>query len=77
LIDLGTSDEFADEGFTVLMHYAPSTDFPDGFWMPFMEDGTQFDPSASISAEQTLPEPAALGLIAFGAIALAGRRRRV
>ena len=76
-IDIGTTDEFANEGFTFLMHYAASSDFPTGFWMPFMEGGTQFDPSASISAEQQMvPEPSALGLLVLGAIALTGQRRR-
>jgi hypothetical protein len=74
-IEIGTGDEFANEGYTALLHYAPSSDFPSGFWMPFMEGGTQFDPSAAISAEQTIPEPSALELLAFGAIAVAGRRR--
>jgi hypothetical protein len=77
--DVGTTAEFADEGYTVLMHYAPSTDFPSGFWMPFMEDGSQFDPSAAISAQQGtfVPEPSPLVLLALGAVALAGRRRWV
>jgi PEP-CTERM motif len=75
--DVGTMGEFANEGYSVLMHYAPNTDFPTGFWMPFMEGGTQFDPSAAISAQQPMvPEPSALVLLALGAIAVAGRRRR-
>jgi hypothetical protein len=75
-IELGTVDEFVTEGFAALLHYAPSSEFPLGFWMPFMEGGTLFDPSASIEIQQ-IPEPTAFALLAFGAIALAGRRRRV
>jgi hypothetical protein len=74
-IDIGTTAEFANEGYSVLMHYAPNADFPNGFWMPYMEDGTQLDASASISAAQQVPEPSTLGLVVIGAIALAGRRR--
>jgi hypothetical protein len=77
-IDIGTTDEFANEGYALLLHYAPSSDFPSGFWMPFMEGGTKLDPSAAISAEQQMvPEPSTLGLLALAAIAVAGRRRSV
>ena len=76
MIDIGTDAEFANEGYDILVHYEADADDPNGFWMPYMEDGSMLDTSGDISQDQNVPEPTAAGLITFAALALAGRRRR-
>ncbi len=74
-LDIGTDAEFANEGYDVLVHYAPDADDPTGFWMPVVEAGTELDPSA-ISEDQDVPEPGTLSLLALGGFALLRRRVR-
>jgi hypothetical protein len=75
-IDIGTDADFAGDGYDVLVHYEADADDPTGFWMPYMEDGDMLDASAAISADQDVPEPGTLSLLALGGFALLRRRAR-
>jgi hypothetical protein len=76
-IDVGTAAEFANEGYDVLLHYEANADNPNGFWMPYMDMGSELDPSAAINgAQQGVPEPATSGLILVALLGMASRRRR-
>jgi hypothetical protein len=75
-IDIGTDAEFANEGYDVLLHYEADADDPNGFWMPYMEEGSEIDASAAIGEDQDVPEPSSIGLVCLVATALLARRRR-
>ena len=52
-LDIGTSGEFATEGYDVLLHFQGD---PAGQWLPLEVGGTNFDPSdvASVQLESLL-----------------------
>jgi hypothetical protein len=74
-IDLGTDSEFANEGYDVLLYFAPDADDPSGTWLPEMEDGSELD-SSDVPQDQELPEPTAVAFMALGAVGVAARRKR-